>query len=93
MSGSYRMWMGIRVLIAESGLDGHGRGAKEVAGALRVRQPLPETAMTGVFVVAGSVREQDAGQLKRQGVAAVFQPGASPDEITEFIRSGVQQPA
>ena len=31
----------------------------------------------------------DAAELKRQGVAAVFQPGASLEGIVDFIRSSV----
>ena len=44
-----------------------------------------------VFVVGGIVPDQDAEALKAQGVAAVFQPGASLDGIVEFIRSSVAQ--
>jgi methylmalonyl-CoA mutase cobalamin-binding subunit len=31
--------------------------------------------------------------LKREGVAAVFQPGASLEEIVQFIRSSVPEAA
>ena len=34
-------------------------------------------------------RDQDAAELKRQGVAAVFQPGASLEAIVTFIRGAV----
>jgi methylmalonyl-CoA mutase C-terminal domain/subunit len=40
-------------------------------------------------IVGGIVPDDDAEALKRQGVAAVFQPGASLDAIVEFIRSSV----
>src|SRR5712691_2556331 len=125
----------IRVLVAKPGLDGHDRGAKIIARALRdagmeviytglrqtpemivnaalqedvqviglsilsgahnaivprVMELLREKDMTDVLVVVGgSVPDQDAAELKAQGVAAVFQPGASLDQIVEFIRSSV----
>lgn len=129
----------IRVLVAKPGLDGHDRGAKVIARALRdagmeviytgLRQTpemivgaaleedvqviglsilsgahnaivprvltlLREKQMEDVLVVVGGiVPDDDAEQLKKQGVAAVFQPGASLEEITKFIRSSVKQPA
>jgi len=125
----------IRVLVAKPGLDGHDRGAKVIARALRdagmeviytglrqtpemivnaalqedaqviglsilsgahnaivprVMELLREKDMAGVLVVVGGiVPDQDAEALKSQGVAAVFQPGASLDGIVEFIRSSV----
>ncbi|MBV6434765.1 MAG: Pivalyl-CoA mutase small subunit [Bryobacteraceae bacterium] len=130
----------IRVLVAKPGLDGHDRGAKVIARALRdagmeviytgLRQTpemivnaalqedvrviglsilsgahnaivpklmelLREKDMTGlVVVVGGIIPDEDARQLKEKyGVAEVFQPGASLEEIVSFIRSAVQQPA
>jgi methylmalonyl-CoA mutase C-terminal domain/subunit len=130
----------IRVLVAKPGLDGHDRGAKVIARALRdagmeviytgLRQTpemivnaalqedvqviglsilsgahnaivprlmelLREKGMTGlVVVVGGIIPDEDARQLKEKyGVAEVFQPGASLEEIVSFIRSAVQQPA
>ena len=125
----------IRVLVAKPGLDGHDRGAKVIARALRdagmeviytgLRQTpemivnaalqedvqviglsilsgahnaivprvmalLKEKEMSDVLVlVGGIVPDEDAKQLKQLGVAAVFQPGASLQEIVEFIRSSV----
>jgi methylmalonyl-CoA mutase, C-terminal domain len=125
----------IRVLVAKPGLDGHDRGAKVIARALRdagmeviytgLRQTpemivsaalqedvqviglsilsgahnvivprlmelLRERDMTDVKVVVGGIiPDEDAEALKREGVAAVFQPGASLDAIVEFIRSAV----
>jgi methylmalonyl-CoA mutase C-terminal domain/subunit len=127
----------IRVLVAKPGLDGHDRGAKVIARALRdagmeviytglrqtpemivnaalqedaqviglsilsgahnaivprVMELLREKDMGDVIVVVGGiVPDQDAVTLKAQGVAAVFQPGASLDQIVEFIRSSVAQ--
>src|SRR5262249_7783082 len=123
----------IRVLVAKPGLDGHDRGAKVIARALRdagmeviytglrqtpemivnaalqedvqviglsilsgahnaivprVMELLREKDMTDVKVlVGGIVPDEDAEELKRQGVAAVFQPGASLDGIVNFIKS------
>ena len=122
----------IRVLVAKPGLDGHDRGAKIIARALRdagmeviytgLRQTpemivaaalqedvqviglsilsgahnaivprlmelLREKEMTDVLVVLGGIiPDEDAEQLKKQGVAAVFQPGSSLEEIVRFIR-------
>ena len=129
----------IRVLVAKPGLDGHDRGAKVIARALRdagmevvytglrqtpemivntalqedvqviglsilsgahnaivprVMELLKQKQMTDVLVVLGGiVPDEDAAQLKRLGVAAVFQPGASLDKIVEFIRGSVKQAA
>ena len=129
----------IRVLVAKPGLDGHDRGAKVIARALRdagmevvytglrqtpdmivnaalqedvqviglsilsgahnaivprVMDLLKEKHMTDVLVIVGGiVPDEDAAELKRLGVAAVFQPGSSLQEIVEFIRGSVKQPA
>ncbi len=123
----------IRVLVAKPGLDGHDRGAKIVARALRdagmeviytgLRQTpeqiataalqedvdavgisilsgahntivpricdlLRQQSMEDVLVVLGGiVPDEDIPALKQVGVAAVFQPGASTQDIVEFIRS------
>jgi methylmalonyl-CoA mutase, C-terminal domain len=125
----------IRVLVAKPGLDGHDRGAKIVARALRdagmeviytgLRQTPEQIAraavqedvdaigisilsgahntivpricellraegMEGVLVVVGGIiPEEDIPGLKQAGVAAVYQPGASTQDIVEFIRSHV----
>ena len=122
----------IRVLVAKPGLDGHDRGAKVIARALRdagmeviytglrqtpemivsaavqedvhviglsilsgahnaivprVLQLLREKDMSDVKVIVGGiVPDEDAAALKKEGVAAVFQPGASLEEIVDFIR-------
>lgn len=127
----------IRVLVAKPGLDGHDRGAKVIARALRdagmeviytglrqtpemivdaalqedvqviglsilsgahnaiaprVMELLRERQMEDVIVViGGTVPDDDAERLKKAGVAAVFQPGASLEEIVRFIRSAVKQ--
>jgi methylmalonyl-CoA mutase C-terminal domain/subunit len=129
----------IRVLVAKPGLDGHDRGAKIIARALRdagmeviytglrqtpemivsaalqedvqviglsilsgahnaivprLMQLLREKEMTGVMVVLGGIiPDEDAVQLKQQGVAAVFQPGSSLEEIVHFIREHAAHPS
>jgi methylmalonyl-CoA mutase, C-terminal domain len=129
----------IRVLVAKPGLDGHDRGAKVIARALRdagmeviysgLRQTpemivnaalqedvqviglsilsgahntlvpriielLREKEMTDIVVIAGGViPDEDAAELKRLGVAEVFQPGTSLADVVEFIRAAVKQPA
>jgi methylmalonyl-CoA mutase C-terminal domain/subunit len=129
----------IRVLVAKPGLDGHDRGAKIVARALRdagmeviytgLRQT-PEQIVTAalqedvdaigisilsgahntilpricellraqglddvMLLVGGIIPDEDIPGLKQGGVTEVFQPGASTQDIVEFIRSRVQQRA
>jgi methylmalonyl-CoA mutase C-terminal domain/subunit len=125
----------IRVLVAKPGLDGHDRGAKVIARALRdagmeviytglrqtpemivnaalqedvqviglsilsgahnaivprVLELLREKDMLDVkLIVGGIVPDADAAALQAQGVAAVFQPGASLDAIVTFINDAV----
>ena len=123
----------IRVVIAKPGLDGHDRGAKIIARALRdagmeviytglhqTPEQIVETAiqedadavgisilsgahMTLVpkildglraqgaedvlVVLGGTIPTDDAEELKSNGVAAVFTPGAPTSEIVDFLRS------
>ncbi len=125
--------------MAKPGLDGHDRGAKVIARALRdagmeviytglrqtpemivsaalqedvqviglsilsgahnaivprVLELLRERQMLDVkLIVGGIIPDEDAEALKRQGVAAVFQPGASLDAISSFIRAAVHEGA
>jgi len=127
----------IRVLVAKPGLDGHDRGARVIARALRdagmevvytglrqtpemivnaalqedvqviglsilsgahnaivprIMELLREKKMEDVIViVGGTIPDDDAARLKELGVAAVYQPGASLDEISGFIRASVRQ--
>ena len=127
------------MLVAKPGLDGHDRGAKVIARALRdagmevvytglrqtpemivnaalqedvqviglsilsgahnaivprVMELLKEKKMSDVLVIVGGiVPDEDAAQLKRIGVAQVYQPGATLDSIVNFIRSSVKQTA
>jgi methylmalonyl-CoA mutase, C-terminal domain len=125
----------IRVLVAKPGLDGHDRGAKIIARALRdagmeviytglrqtpemivnaalqedvqviglsilsgahsaivprVLELLREKDMAGVKVIVGGIiPDDDARELERQGVTAVFQPGASLAAIVDTVRNAV----
>ena len=125
----------IRVVVAKPGLDGHDRGAKVVARALRdagmevvytglhqTPEQIVETAIqedadaVGVsilsgahmtlvprildglrengaedvlVVLGGTIPNEDAEELKRQGVAAVFTPGAPTSEIVDFLKAKV----
>ena len=127
----------IRVLVAKPGLDGHDRGAKIVARALRdagmeviytgLRQTPEQIAKAALqedvdaigisilsgahntilprisellraqgmddvlLVVGGIIPDEDIAGLKQTGVSEVFQPGASTQDIVEFIRSHVSR--
>jgi len=126
----------IRVLVAKPGLDGHDRGAKVIARALRdagmeviytgLRQT-PEmiaaaalqedvdavgiSILSGahrtlcprivelmrangmddtLVLVGGIVPQEDIPDLKANGIAEVFLPGTSTEDIVRFIRSNVR---
>jgi len=129
----------IRVVVAKPGLDGHDRGAKIIARALRdagmeviytgLHQTPEQIAATViqedadavglsilsgahmtlvprivellkeqeaeevVLTVGGTIPAEDIAELKELGVAEVFTPGASTDEIVEFIENAVTQRA
>jgi methylmalonyl-CoA mutase C-terminal domain/subunit len=124
----------IRVVIAKPGLDGHDRGAKVIARALRdagmeviytglrqspeqivaaaaqedadviglsilsgahlaicrrVAELLREREMDSVRVfVGGIIPRQDIPELERLGVAGVFLPGASTQDVVRTIEEG-----
>jgi methylmalonyl-CoA mutase C-terminal domain/subunit len=126
----------IRVLVAKPGLDGHDRGAKVIARALRdagmeviytgLRQTpeqivhaamqedvdaiglsilsgahmhlfpkiislLKERKMDDVLVFGGGIiPDPDTAKLKEIGVAEIFPPGSSLQEIVDFVRSRVR---
>jgi methylmalonyl-CoA mutase C-terminal domain/subunit len=122
----------LRILIAKPGLDGHDRGAKVIARALRdagmeviytglrqtpemiveaalqedvdglglsilsgahmtlvprVLEGLQKMGLDHVKVfVGGIIPQEDEEALKQMGVAGVFGPGASTDDVSIFIR-------
>lgn len=126
----------VRILVAKPGLDGHDRGAKVVARALRdagfeviytglhqtpemiaaaavqedvdaiglsilsgahnvllprVMQLLRAEGATDVNVFAGGViPDEDIPGLKAAGIAAVFTPGTSLDQIVTWVREHVK---
>jgi methylmalonyl-CoA mutase C-terminal domain/subunit len=126
----------IKVLIAKPGLDGHDRGAKVVAAALRdagmeviytglrqtpemiaaaalqedvdavgvsilsgahntlcprIVQLLREQGMDDCLVLLGGiVPQEDIAKLKSEGVAEVFLPGTSTEDIVSFLRQNVK---
>jgi methylmalonyl-CoA mutase C-terminal domain/subunit len=126
----------IRVLVAKPGLDGHDRGAKVIARALRdagmeviytglrqtpemiaaaalqedvdavgvsilsgahntlcprIVQLLREQGMNDCLVlVGGIVPQDDLVKLKQAGVAEIFLPGTSTEDIVRFLRSNVK---
>jgi len=126
----------IRVLVAKPGLDGHDRGAKVIARALRdagmeviytglrqtpemiataalqedvdavgvsilsgahntlcprIVQLLREKGMNDcLIVVGGIVPQEDLAGLKANGIAEVFLPGSSTDNIVKFLRENVK---
>jgi len=44
-----------------------------------------------VVTVGGTIPTDDAPELKKLGVAEVFTPGASTDEVVEFIRGAIEE--
>ena len=126
----------IRVLIAKPGLDGHDRGAKVIARALRdagmeviytgLRQTpelivnaalqedvdaiglsilsgahmtlfprivelCKEKGLDDVMVFGGGIiPNEDIPKLKAEGVAEIFTPGASTEDIIAFIRANLK---
>jgi methylmalonyl-CoA mutase C-terminal domain/subunit len=128
----------IRVLIAKPGLDGHDRGAKVIARALRdagmeviytglrqtpeqivaaalqedvdaiglsilsgahmhlfprIMELRQEQKLDDVMVFAGGIiPDQDIPRLREIGVAEIFLPGSSLEEIVSFVRSHVRPP-
>jgi len=46
-----------------------------------------------LLIVGGIVPDEDIPALKQAGVAEIFQPGATTQQIVEFIRGHVRQSA
>jgi methylmalonyl-CoA mutase C-terminal domain/subunit len=56
----------------------------------RILDGLRENGADDVLVVVGgTIPTDDADELKRLGVSAVFTPGAPTSEIVEFLREHV----
>jgi methylmalonyl-CoA mutase C-terminal domain/subunit len=56
----------------------------------RILDGLRENEVEDVLVVVGgTIPAEDAAELKEQGVAAVFTPGAPTSEIVDFLRSKI----
>jgi methylmalonyl-CoA mutase, C-terminal domain len=123
----------LRIVVAKAGLDGHDRGAKVIARALRdagmeviytglfqtpeqiVQTAIQEDAdgiglsiLSGAhmtlfplvleqlkaqgagdvaFFGGGTIPPEDAQELKRRGVKAIFTPGAPLQDIIDFVRA------
>jgi methylmalonyl-CoA mutase C-terminal domain/subunit len=57
----------------------------------RVMDLLKQNRMDDVVVIVGGIiPDQDVANLKKTGVAAIFQPGTAMDEIVQFIRANVK---
>ena len=126
----------LRILVAKPGLDGHDRGAKVVARALRdagfeviytglhqtpemiVNAAVDEdvdgvslSVLSGAHMVlfedviqllkkrkadditvfgGGIIPEEDIVKLKKMGVAEIFTPGASLEQITDWVKKNVK---
>jgi methylmalonyl-CoA mutase C-terminal domain/subunit len=127
----------IRVLVAKPGLDGHDRGAKVIARALRdagmeviytglrqtpeqiiqaalqedvdaiglsilsgahmhlfprIMELRREQELHDVLVFAGGIiPDRDIPKLKELGIAEIFPPGSSLEEIVQFVLAHVRQ--
>jgi len=123
----------LRIVVAKAGLDGHDRGAKVIARALRdagmeviytglfqtpeqiVQTAIQEDAdgiglsiLSGahmtlfplvleqlkaqdaedvVFFGGGTIPPEDAQELRKRGVKAIFTPGAPLQEIVDFVQA------
>jgi len=126
----------VRILIGKVGLDGHDRGAKVIARALKdggfeviytglhqtpdmiaeaavqedvdavglsilsgahmtlfpeVMRLLKEKGAADVTIFGGGiVPDEDAAKLKQMGVARIFTPGSSTEDIIKWVRENVK---
>ncbi len=56
----------------------------------RILEGLRENGVDDVLVlVGGTIPREDVEELKKQGVAEIFTPGAPVSEIVEFLRANV----
>ena len=74
----------VRVVVAKPGLDGHDRGAKVVARALR--DAGMEVIYTGLHQTPEQIVQTALAEL---GVAKIFTPGATTIEIVDWVREHV----
>ena len=127
----------LRILIAKPGLDGHDRGAKVIARALRdagmevIYTGLRQTSdmivsaavqedvdVVGLSVLSGAhlhyfqevtdklrsrgaddilvfgggiVPDEDLPKLKAMGVATIFTPGTSTQDVVKFLREALPE--
>ena len=79
----------LRVVVAKPGLDGHDRGAKVVARALRDAGMEVIYADDIVVFGGGIIPEADLPALAELGVHKIFTPGATTVEIVEWVRANV----
>ena len=126
----------LRILVAKPGLDGHDRGAKIIARALRdagveviytglhqTPEMVAEAALqedvdaVGLSILSGAhmtlfpaiieelkargvadvvvfgggiIPPEDIAELKQRGVREIFTPGATTQQIVEWVRSNVR---
>jgi len=126
----------LRILVAKPGLDGHDRGAKIIARALRdagfeviytglhqTPEMIAEAAIQedvdaiGLSILSGAhntlfpaiiklirekggddiaifgggiIPEEDIPTLKQSGVREIFTPGATTDQIVEWVHANIQ---
>jgi len=58
----------------------------------RVMQLMKDNKLDDVLVLLGGIiPDQDIPKLKQLGISEVFQPGASTEDIVEFVRRNVGQ--
>ena len=58
----------------------------------RIIELMKKEGLDDVLVlVGGIIPDQDIPKLKESGIAQVFQPGASTEEIIAFVRNNVRQ--
>ncbi len=58
----------------------------------RVMELLREKGMNDVLVVGGGIiPDEDVAQLKKSGIAEIFGPGTSTEEIVKFIQAHARQ--
>jgi len=129
----------LRILVAKPGLDGHDRGAKIIARALRdagfeviytglhqTPEMIVESALQedvdaiGLSILSGAhmtlfpaileqmkarglddvvvfgggiIPEEDIAKLAELGVRGIFRPGATTEEIVQWVRANVRSQA